>query len=554
LPAADRRGERQESAHASKTPVSASSIRASGMRPPETAAQALPGIADLLIVGGGINGAGIARDAAGRGLSVVLCEKGDLAQGTSSRSSRLIHGGLRYLEYGEFRLVREALRERETLMTVAPHLVRPLRFVLPHVPRMRPAWMLRAGLFLYDHLARRQRLAGSRAVRFARVPEGGAVQAHIRRGFIYSDCRTDDARLVLANARGARELGARLHLHTEFLAAARRADGLWRARLTQADGTALDLTARALVNAAGPWVESVHPRVAGVRPRRRALLVKGSHIVVKRFWSGEHAFILQNDDRRVVFATPYEEGFAMIGTTDLRYSQAPEEAAITEAEIDYLCAAANRQLRCSLGRADVRFTFAGVRSLAEDEHDNPSAVTRDYHLDIDEGRDDAGPVREAAAGSGVRPAPYVTVLGGKITTYRRLSEHLLDALAPWFPQARGAWTATRPLPGGDLGEKDADTAYVHFARANNFLPPSQALGYFNRHGSHAREVLGGAYTIGGLGRHFGGGLYECEVDYLIENEWAQSAQDILWRRTKFGLYLSAKELAEFEQWLQRRAG
>jgi glycerol-3-phosphate dehydrogenase len=500
-------------------------------------------IVDLLIVGGGINGAGIARDAAGRGLSVLLCEKDDLAEGTSSRSSRLIHGGLRYLEYGELRLVREALREREILLGIAPHLVRPLRFVLPHVPQMRPAWMLRAGLFLYDHLAPRDRLGASQSVRLDQVPEGAAVRPHIRRAFLYSDCRTDDARLVVANALAAHESGARIRTRVELLRAERVAGGLWHAQLhDRRSGARWVQAARVLVNAGGPWVEAIGARVAAVRPKRHALLVKGSHIVVSKFWAGDHAFLLQNDDRRVVFATPYEQGYAMLGTTDLPYREAPEQAAICAAEIDYLCAAANRQLRCQLGAADVHHAFAGVRALVQDEHDNPSAVTRDYLIDIEP----AGAAKDARG-----DAPYVTILGGKITTYRRLAEHLLDLLQPVFPAQSGAWTGTLPLPGGELPEGDLAASQDAFERDFSFLPAEHARGLFARHGSRARRILADARGADDLGRHFGAGFYEREAAYLMQVEWARSADDLLWRRTKFGLWLTPAQRATLATWLDQ---
>jgi len=490
--------------------------------------------ADLLVIGGGINGAGIARDAAGRGLRVVLCEQGDLAQGTSSRSSRLIHGGLRYLEYGEWRLVREALQEREILLAAAPHLVRPLSFVLPHVPGMRPAWMLRVGLFLYDHLARRRQLPASRAVALARSPEGAAVRAHLRRAFVYTDCRTDDARLVALNAVGAAALGARVQLHTQFVAATGAAQA-WRVQLrdmrTGASGT---LLVRAIVNAAGPWVEDVATRIGGVARRRRARLVKGSHLVVPRFWRGDHGFLLQNDDGRVIFVTPYEEDFAMIGTTDIPYAAAPESVQISEAEAQYLCAAVNRQLRCELSPADAVYSFSGVRCLVDDAKADPSAVTRDYVLDL----------ATAAA-----HAPVLTVLGGKITTYRRLAEHALDLLRPHFPAQGPRWTAGVPLPGGELGHADVAVALDRFLAHASFLPQAHARGLFDRHGSIAASIVGTARAAEDLGMHFGAGLYEREVEYLVRSEWALSLEDVLWRRTKFGLRLDAAQCARLQDWL-----
>jgi glycerol-3-phosphate dehydrogenase len=492
-------------------------------------------IVDLLVVGGGINGVGIARDAAGRGLSVMLVEKGDLAQGTSSRSSRLIHGGLRYLEHGEFRLVREALEERETLLRLAPHLVRPMRFVLPHVPRMRPAWMLRAGLFLYDHLARRARLPASAAVALDAVAEGAAVRPGIRRGFIYSDCRVDDARLVAVTAVSAQRLGARVRTRTELLQA-QRDGGLWHARLRDEPGGAVGAVhARALVVAAGPWVDSAGGRIAGTRRARHARLIKGSHIVVPKFWTGDHAYLLQNEDRRVVFALPYEDRFAMIGTTELPFAGVPDEVAISAEETLYLCAAVNRQLRCALGAQDVVHAFAGVRSLADDEHGDPSAVTRDYAFDVD------APARQA---------PIVTVLGGKITTYRRLAEHALALLRPCFPSMGPDWTGRAALPGGEFGAGGFAVAQEQFLRDADFLPREHARSLFDRHGQMARRILAGVSAAAQMGTHFGAGLYEREVEHLRAAEWARTPEDVLWRRTKFGLRLTAQERKRFEDWMR----
>jgi glycerol-3-phosphate dehydrogenase len=493
--------------------------------------------ADLLVVGGGINGAGIARDAAGRGLRVVLCEQGDLAQGTSSRSSRLIHGGLRYLEYGEWRLVREALQEREILLAAAPHLVRPLCFVLPHVQGMRPAWMLRLGLFLYDHLARRRRLPASRAIALDQAPEGAAVRPHLRRAFVYADCRTDDARLVVLNAVGAAERGARVLLHTEFVDAIPEA-GAWRARLRAArTGATSTLRVRAIVNAAGPWVEAVAPRIGGVARQRHARLVKGSHLVVRRFWQGEHAFLLQNTDRRVVFVTPYEDDFAMIGTTDIPYASDPGCVRIGEQEARYLCDAVNRQLRCTLTPADAVYTFSGVRCLVDDARDNPSAVTRDYVLEL-------------AAGAG--HGPVLTVLGGKITTYRRLAEHAVDLLAPHLPASGPRWTAAVPLPGGDLAGEDVGVAQQRFLAAAHFLPSAHARALFDRHGRIATAIVGDVAGLSDMGIHFGAGLYERELRYLVDREWAASVEDVLWRRTKLGLRLDAAQVERLREWLAGR--
>lgn len=496
---------------------------------------------DLLVVGGGINGTGIARDAAGRGLRVVLCEKDDLAQGTSSRSSRLIHGGLRYLEHGQLRLVREALHEREILLRIAPHLVRPMRFVLPHVAGMRPAWMLRLGLFLYDHLAHRASLPASRTAWLDAVPEGAAVRPGHRRGFLYSDCRTDDARLVVHNALGAQALGARILTRCE-LVDARCHDGLWHARLRERSGAVREQAARVLVNAAGPWVDALALRVPAARHAHRIRLVKGSHLVVPKFWSGDHGYLLQHTDRRVVFVTPYENDYAMVGTTDVAYEGAPDAVAISAEETHYLCDAVNRQLRCALSPADVVYAYSGVRPLVDDAHDDPAAVTRDYVLDL------AGGAAPAAH------PPLLTVLGGKITTFRRLAEQALELLRPALPAMGPAWTAHAPLPGGALGDQGYEGALAQFRAAAAFLPAEHALGLFARHGAAAGAVLAGGRDLAALGRHFGAGLYECEVRHFMAHEWARDCEDVLWRRSKFGLRLAEDARAQLAQWMQGQDG
>jgi glycerol-3-phosphate dehydrogenase len=504
--------------------------------------------ADLLVIGGGINGTGIARDAAGRGLRVVLCEKDDLAQGTSSRSSRLIHGGLRYLEHGEFRLVREALRERETLLRIAPHLVRPMCFVLPHVAGMRPAWLLRLGLFLYDHLARRAALPASRTAWLDAIPEGAAVRPGHRRGFLYSDCRTDDARLVVHNAQDAHAHGARIFTRCELLDAQPR-DGLWHARLRDTrSGSVRDQVARVLVNAAGPWVDTLALRVAVDPRKRRIRLIKGSHLVVPKFWSGEHGYLLQHSDRRVIFVVPYEEGYALVGTTDVAYEGAPEAVAISAEETRYLCEAVNRQMRCALTAADVRYAYSGVRALVDDEHDNPSAVTRDYVLDL------AGaPPSSAGSAAGAAHPLLLTVLGGKITTYRHLAEQSLELLRPALPAMGPAWTAHASLPGGDLAGGSYEKALAAFLTEAGFLPADHARGLFARHGSAARRILAGRTQLAAMGRHFGAGLYECEVRHFMTHEWAQESEDVLWRRSKFGLRLAGESHDQLVQWMRGAA-
>ena len=371
------------------------------------------GQVDLVVIGGGINGAGIARDAAGRGLSVIMCEKGDLAEGTSSRSGKLIHGGLRYLEYYEFRLVREALIEREVLLRAAPHIVWPMRFVLPHSPEQRPAWLVRLGLLLYDHLGGRKQLPGSRRIDLRNAPEGAPLKENFKLAFEYSDCWVDDARLVVLNALDAGKRGARIMVRTAATSA-RRSDGLWQVEFRTSNGESLRATAKALVNAAGPWVESVISNVVGSNSSRRVRLVKGSHIIVKKFWKGPQAYLLQNHDKRVIFVNPYEGDMALIGTTDIPYEGSAEDVAITEDETDYLLAAVNRYMRNPLASSDIVSSFSGVRPLYDDNAANPSAVTRDYVFDVE--------------GS----PPLLSVFGGKITTYRKLAEHALQKLRPYL--------------------------------------------------------------------------------------------------------------------------
>ncbi len=480
---------------------------------------------DLVVIGGGINGAGIARDAAGRGLSVILCEKDDLAQGTSSRSGKLIHGGLRYLEYYEFRLVREALIEREVLLNAAPHIVWPMRFVLPHSPEQRPAWLVRMGLFLYDHLGGRKKLPGCRNINLAREPEGGPIRSEYTRAFEYSDCWVDDARLVSLNALDAKERGARVMTRTAA-SSARRVNGAWEVEFTSADGTASRVRARAIANAAGPWVENVINGVAGSNSPRRVRLVKGSHIVVPKFWEGPQAYLFQNTDKRVIFVNPYEGGLALIGTTDIPYEGRAEDVAVDDREVDYLLAAVNRYLKVPIARGAIVHAFSGVRPLYDDNAENPSAVTRDYVFDV------------------TGEPPMLSVFGGKITTYRKLAEHALDKLKPFFPEMQAPWTAKASLPGGDMPDADFDRFLSELRRARPWLPEALAQHYARLYGTRAKDVMNGARDVAGLGRHFGGLLYQCEIDYLRNTEWARTAQDILDRRTKHGLHLTPEQRSQ----------
>ncbi|MBV8919153.1 glycerol-3-phosphate dehydrogenase [Bradyrhizobium sp.] len=486
------------------------------------------GLVDIAVIGGGINGAGIARDAAGRGLKVLICEKDDFGEGTSSRSGKLVHGGLRYLEYYEFRLVREALIEREVLLASAPHIIWPMRFVLPHSPEQRPAWLVRAGLFLYDHLGGRKRLPPSRGLDLTRSPEGKPLRSEFRRGFEYSDCWVDDARLVILNLIDAAQNGARVLPRTRALRA-QRANGGWLLEMQGADGTTQVVRARVLVNAAGPWVQDVASVVAGLNSGHRVRLVKGSHLVVPKFWNGPQAYLLQNDDRRVIFVNPYGDKLALIGTTDIPYDGRAEDVAIDAAETDYLLRVLRRYFRKAPEARDIVHTFSGVRPLYDDNAKNPSAVTRDYVFEVD-----------GAAGT----APLLSIFGGKITTYRKLAEHAMQRLLPWFPDMQPAWTAGKPLPGGDM------TSFPDFAaelaREYAALPQDLVHHYARLYGTRARELLGSARRCADLGRHFGANLYEREASYVSDTEWATCAADILDRRTKHRLSLTSAERAAFQ--------
>ena len=492
---------------------------------------------DLLVIGGGINGAGIARDAAGRGLSVVLCEKGDLAEATSSRSSKLVHGGLRYLEYYQFRLVHEALVEREVLLRSAPHIVWPTRFVLPHSPQDRPAWMLRIGLFLYDHIGGRRTLPGCRALDLSREPEGAPLLPSYTKGFEYPDCCTEDARLTILSAVDARERGARILTRT-LVELARREGGLWRATIVDAaSGERTEMTARALVNAAGPWVDQVIGRIAGAKTKFAVKLVKGSHIVTPKFFDGPQAYLMQNHDRRVIFVIPYQGDLALIGTTDIPFEGAPEAAAADEEEIVYLLDAVAGYFRNAPRRADVIEAWAGVRPLFDDGHGDPSAVTRDYVLELD-----------AAEG-----APLLNVFGGKITTFRRLAEHALQKLKPFFPAASGDWTGRATLPGGEIDDGDFERFVAKLAGAYPFLSPGLNRHYARLYGARAMKLLGAASSLADLGRRFGPDFYEREARYLVAEEWAETDDDILVRRTKHGLRMTADERAAFVNWIESLA-
>ena len=494
---------------------------------------------DVLVVGGGINGAGIARDAAGRGLSVLLCEQDDLAAHTSSASTKLIHGGLRYLEYYEFNLVRKALIEREVLLRSAPHIMWPLRFVMPHAPGQRPAWLIRAGLFLYDFLARRELLGASRGIDLARHPAGAPLKGEYARGFVYSDGWVDDARLVVLNAMAAREHGATILTRTACTDVRREA-GKWHATLRSQDGPELTVRAAALVNAAGPWTAAF---LQGALPRnggRGLRLIKGSHIVVRRLFEHDHAYIFQHPDGRIVFAIPYEREFTLIGTTDLDYTGDPGRVAIDAAEIAYLCELSSYYFRQPIVPADVVWRYSGVRPLVEDAAASAKAVTRDYRLELD--RDGA---------------PLLSIFGGKITTFRKLAEEAVDLLAPLLGKHGGAWTADACLPGGDLfGPKPQNRAvlqfdqYVHHLQHQyGWLPAPLLQRYARAYGTRIDALLAGKTALAQMGEEVASGLYAAEINYLRVQEWANSAQDILWRRSKLGLHLPANTEALLDGWL-----
>jgi glycerol-3-phosphate dehydrogenase len=494
-----------------------------------------PPLYDLLIVGGGVNGCGIARDAAGRGATILLVEQDDLASHTSSASTKLIHGGLRYLEYHEFRLVREALMEREVLLKIAPHIIWPMRFVLPHSKLVRPAWELRAGLFLYDHLAPNMTLPRSKSVLFSRHSSGAALKPEFLRGFVYSDGWVQDSRLVVLNAMDAAAHGADIRTHTRLTAASRKPEE-WEATIVdQATGQASTVRARAIVNAAGPWVASLLHGALGIGGDKQTRLVKGSHIVVPRLFDGPQAYILQNPDRRIVFAIPYENRYTLIGTTDIPWSTDPGQVTISGDEITYLCESVNRYFRTSIQPADVVWSYAGVRPLFDDRAKSASAVTRDYVLDVDT---DGG-------------APILSIFGGKITTYRKLAEHAIEKLAPFVPPLGAEpWTATHPLPGGDFAARNFATMVAQLRAHAPYLDEYGAWRLMRNYGTRAFEIAVG--DVAGMGRDFGAGLRAREVEYLIDREWARSADDILWRRSKLGLRLTRAQVADLESYIANR--
>ncbi len=484
---------------------------------------------DLVIIGGGINGAGIAADAAGRGLSVYLCEQNDFASATSSASSKLIHGGLRYLEHYEFRLVNEALKEREVLLSNAPHLVKPMRFILPHRPHLRPAWMIRMGLFMYDQLGKRETLAGSHKVIF---DQNSPLKANIKQGFEYSDCAVDDARLVISNLLSAKDNGASLNNQTRCIEA-KQMNGLWHLVMQDTNNyKEFKVTAKSLVNAAGPWVANFIKQQTKTTSPYGVRLIKGSHIVVPRLHKMDKAFILQNEDNRVVFVIPYLNDFSLIGTTDVEYQGKPGDVKISTEESHYLLKIANDHFKHQLTNDDIKWNFSGVRPLCDDESNNPAAITRDYTLALDDSQS----------------APLLSIFGGKITTYRKLAEAALKKLQPYHTNMRAPWTRDSALPGGDFthGIKQFHT---QLQKQYPWINEKTLQRYCDAYGTRCEIFLNEINSIAHMGEHFGHGLYALEVDYLLKEEWVIHTEDLLWRRSKLGLFLNNEQTEKLQYYI-----
>lgn len=492
---------------------------------------------DIFVIGGGINGASVARDAVGRGYSVALAEMNDLASGTSSAATKLIHGGLRYLEHYEFRLVHEALAEREVLWAAAPHIIWPLRFVLPHHKGLRPAAVLRAGLALYDYMGGRRLLPPTKTLDLTRDEAGKPLKPGYKLAFEYSDCWVNDARFVVLNARDAADRGASVHVRTKVVSA-RREDGGWTVELDGEDGRQ-SVRARMLINASGPWVDDVINQAMGKNGAHNVRLVQGSHIVVRKLYDHDRCYFFQNSDGRIFFAIPYEGEFTLIGTTDRDYHGDPKDVAITEEETDYLLKATNEYFAQSVARDDIVWSYSGVRPLFDDGASAAQEATRDYVLKLD---------GDAANGA------VINVFGGKLTTSRRLAESVLEKIEEVLGKKGPAWTKSATLPGGDFGPKSFDAEL----RRLGMDYPQMNAGLLRRmmrlYGTRAKAVLGTARSEADLGTHFGADLYAAEVDYLVANEWARTAQDILWRRTKLGLKVGAEDATRLEEYLAAQDG
>jgi glycerol-3-phosphate dehydrogenase len=491
---------------------------------------------DLFVIGGGINGCGIARDAAGRGLKVFLAEQGDLASGTSSASTKLIHGGLRYLEHYEFRLVREALIEREVLLRAAPHIIWPLRFVLPHHKGLRPRPLIRLGLFLYDHLGGRKILPPTRSVNLRQDVTGEPLRDEYLHGYEYSDCWVEDARLVVLSAMDAKSKGAEIRTRTKCTSATRESGG-WKLTISSAGGKDEIIEAKVLINAAGPWVGDVLTNVVRQNESDKVRMVKGSHIVVDRLYAHDRCYIFQNADGRICFAIPYEQNFTLIGTTDEDHQGDPGNPQITETEIEYLLSATAEYFKRPVTRGQVRWTYSGIRPLYDDGASKAQEATRDYVLKL-----------EGKTGE----APMLSVFGGKITTFRRLSESVMDKIASFFPALGKPWTAQGSLPGGDFAHDDVDRRIAELQRTYSFLKPQNVARIFRAYGTNAEKMFGGARFAKDMGQFFGP-LSEREINYLKAEEWVQEADDILWRRSKLGLHLSADEQAALRAYMKPAA-
>ncbi len=494
-------------------------------------------IFDIAIIGGGINGCGIARDAAGRGLSVFLCEQNDLASGTSSSSTKLIHGGLRYLEHYEFRLVRESLREREVLLNAAPHIVSPLRFVFPHHQGLRPAWLMRLGLFLYDHIGGRELLPGTGSLNLLRDEAGKSLKGNYQKGFEYSDCLVMDSRLVVLNAQDAAAKGADIRTHTPLLSA-ERSNGVWTLNiLDKKSGKESSVQAKTIVNASGPWLDELLSHISHSKTAEHIRMVKGSHIILRKLFDHDRAYIFQNDDGRIVFAIPFYNSFTLIGTTDVDYHGKPDDVEISSEEIEYLCEAANEYFTTQITSADVVHSYSGIRPLFDDGKSDAKAATRDYVLKLDTGNDEP---------------PLLSIYGGKITTYRKLAESVLKKISGFLPEMNPSWTETEHLPGGNFEPDAIQDEVTKLRTACPVFPENLATRLIKTYGTCAHIMSADIQTVEQCGPHFGHQLYGFEVDYLISSEWAQCADDVLWRRTHMGILLNSEETIELEKYMQKQ--
>ena len=494
------------------------------------------GIYDIAVIGGGINGCGIARDAAGRGLKVFLCEQADLASGASSASSKLIHGGLRYLEQYEFKLVRKALQERETMLQAAPHLIKPMRFILPHHAGLRPIWLIRIGLFLYDLLGGKHSLSRSRWIKLNSHHSDAALKTKFTSGFEYADCCTDDARLVIAVAQDARRLGATISTQTGCDSVTRSAD-CWQITLCHKDDSSSVIRSKVLVNATGPWVAQFRTNHADnlrlLADKHRIKLVQGSHIVVKKWFAGEHAYILQNNDQRIVFVIPFQPDLVIVGTTETEYHGDPATARITTDEINYLCDLVNQYFTHTLTTEDIILSYSGVRPLYDSGTDDLREMTRDYVIDLE----------------ATDLPPMMTIYGGKLTTFRCLAESVLAQLTPYFPDIKPPWTADSILPGGEIPSAEMDKTAAALGKSYPFLSVSLLSRYLSAYGSDTLNMLNTVNTIADMGQHFGHGLYQIEVTHLVKHEWATNAEDVLWRRSKLGLQFDQAQVVALDHWL-----